>query len=162
MLKIKKLFNQNFSECYDLIALNINDRIFFENLGWGINQFKNQLLKENNFSLALFSDDLMVSFMLGDIITIEKIIEYEILLIYVNFEKRKLGYASKLLNEIPLILNKNNLKKIYLEVSSDNHNAIKLYKKNSFVHIGTRKNYYQDINKKIDAHLFEKKIYEKR
>ena len=162
MLKIKKLSFEKFSNCYDLIAINKNDKIYFENLGWKLNQFKNQLLKENNFSLALFNNNLMISFVLGDIISIEKITEYEILLIYVNFNYRQLGYASKLLNKIPITLNKYQLKKIYLEVSSDNSHAINLYKKNNFIQIGSRKNYYRSANKKFDAFFFEKKIYEKR
>ena len=160
MLQVKKLLSEKFSTCYDLIATNRNDKIYFENLGWKLNQFKMQLLKENNFSLALFNDDLMISFVIGDIISIEKIIEYEILLIYVKFNYRQLGYASKLLNEIPLALNQNHLKKIYLEVSLDNFKAISLYKNNSFVQTGTRKNYYQFANKKFDALIFQKKIYE--
>lgn len=160
MLKIKKLSFEKFSACYDLISINKNEKNYFQNLGWSSNQFKKQLSKENNFSLALFIDQLMVSFVIGDIITIEKIIEYEILLIYVNFNYRQLGYASKLLNEIPLALKKNHLKKIYLEVSSDNSKAIKLYRNNNFVKIGIRKNYYQLANKSFDALIFEKKIYE--
>ena len=160
MIKIKKLLPKKFSDCYNLIITDNKDQIYFENLGWKLNQFKNQLLKENNFSLALFNNNLMISFVLGDIISIEKIIEYEILLIYVNFNYRQLGYASKLLNKIPLALNKNQLKKIYLEVSSDNIQAIKLYKHNSFIQTGMRKNYYQFYNKKMDSLLFEKIIYE--
>ena len=160
MLKINKLKSENFFDCHNLIATNKNDKLYFENLGWKLNQFKKQLLKDNNFSLGLFNNDLIISFVIGDIISIEKITEYEILLIYVNFNYRKLGYACKLLNEIPLSLNKNHLKKIYLEVSSDNSSAIKLYQKNNFLQTGARKNYYKFIIKKFDALLFEKKIYE--
>ena len=160
MLKINKLKSEFFFDCYNLIATNKNDKTYFENLGWKLYQFKKQLLKDNNFSLALFNDDLIISFVIGDIISIEKIVEYEILLIYVNFNYRQLGYASKLLNEIPIALNQNHLKKIYLEVSSDNSKAIKLYQKNNFIQTGTRKNYYKFANKKFNALLFEKIIDE--
>ena len=160
MLKINKLKSENFFDCHNLIATNKNDKLYFENLGWKLNQFKKQLLKDNNFSLGLFNNDLIISFVIGDIISIEKIIEYEILLIYVNFNYRQLGCASKLLNEIPIALNQDHLKKIYLEVSSDNYKAIKLYKNNKFIQTGTRKKYYQFNNNKFDALLFEKKIYE--
>jgi ribosomal-protein-alanine N-acetyltransferase len=160
LLKIKKLLPNNFFDCYNLIKTNKNDSIYFKQLGWSGDQFKNQLIKDNNFSLALFNDDLMLSFVIGDIISIEKIIEYEILLVYVNFNYRLLGYASKLLNEIPSVLKHRNLEKIYLEVSSDNVDAIELYKNNNFVQIGIRKNYYYIAKKKSDALLFEKKINE--
>ena len=160
MLKIKKLLPSNYFDCSDLIEINKEDSIYFKKLGWSRDQFKNQLVKRNNFSLALFSNDLMISFVVGDIISIEKIVEYEILLIYVNFNYRLLGYASKLLNGIPFLLKHRNLKKIYLEVSSDNFDAIKLYNNNNFVQTGIRKNYYYIANKKTDALLFEKRINE--
>ena len=160
MLKIKKLLPSNYFDCSDLIEINKEDSIYFKKLGWSRDQFKNQLVKRNNFSLALFSNDLMISFVVGDIISIEKIVEYEILLIYVNFNYRLLGYASKLLNGIPFLLKHKNLKKIYLEVSSDNHNAINMYKKNYFKKIAIRKNYYNFFNEKFDAQIFEKIIYE--
>ena len=115
MLKIKKLLPSNYFDCSDLIEINKEDSIYFKKLGWSRDQFKNQLVKRNNFSLALFSNDLMISFVVGDIISIEKIVEYEILLIYVNYNYRLLGYASKLLNGIPFLLKHKNLKKIYLE-----------------------------------------------
>ena len=160
MLNIKKLLPKNFYNCYNLITTNNQEKIYFKKLGWGINQFKNQLIKENNFSLALFDDDLMISFIIGDIISIEKIIEYEILLIYVNFNYRQLSYASKLLNEIELVLKSSILKKIYLEVSLDNIPAIKLYEKNNFIKTDIRKKYYNFNDKKVDAFIFEKIINE--
>ena len=136
------------------------EKTYYEKIGWGLNQFKNQLTKENNFSLALFDNDIMTSFTLGDIISIEKIVEYEILLLYVNSKFRRLGYANKLLNKIQAVLKSSNLKKIYLEVSLDNISAIRLYKKNKFIKIGVRKKYYNYSGKKIDALILEKIINE--
>ena len=158
MLKIRNLSPINYLDCHSLLNRNLNDKKYFENIGWSLNQFKKQLLKKNNFSLALFQNNMMISFIIGDIISIEKILEYEILLIYVSFKYRKQGYASKLLNEIPLALAENNLEKIYLEVSSDNLAAINLYKNNNFIKTGVRKKYYKFQDKKMDAHLFEKKL----
>tara|TARA_B110000438_G_C15574940_1_gene547042 strand:+ start:61 stop:537 length:477 start_codon:yes stop_codon:yes gene_type:complete len=158
LIKIKKLLPENFCDCYDLISENSNDLMYFKNLGWQLSQFKTQLLKENNFSLAIFNNNLMISFVVGDIISIEKIVEYEILVIYVNIKYRELGYASKLLNEIPIALKQNHLKKIYLEASSNNLSAIKLYKNNNFIHVGIRKNYYHFLDKEFDALLFEKNL----
>ena len=162
MIKIRRLLTQESSDCHNLIKLNIAEENYFKKLGWGSNQIKKQLLKKNNFSIALFNKDLITAFILGDIISVEKIIEYEILLVYVNFNNRKLGYASKLLNKIPFLLRYNDLKKIYLEVSSDNYSAINLYKKNDFMLSGLRKNYYkgQGTDNKVNALLFEKKINE--
>ena len=156
MLKIKKLLPANYTDCYEIISTFLEDNNYFKALGWTLSQFKKQLLEDNNFSLALFDDNFIKSFIIGNIISVEKITEYEILLIYVNINNRKLGYASKLLNKIPLFLNDIHLNKIYLEVSSDNLAAIKLYKNNNFTQTGIRKNYYQFSNKKFDALFFEK------
>ena len=157
MLKIRKLLPNDAFNCNKLMLFNINEKAYFERLGWNLSQLKNQLLKGNNYSLGLFDNNLILSFIIGDMINVEKILEYEILLLYVNFNYRKLGHASKLLNSLPSFFGKNQLKKIYLEVSVENNNAIRLYKKNSFEKIGIRKNYYQIKNNKFDAIILEKK-----
>ena len=97
----------------------------------------------------------------GQIISIEKKLEYEILLIYVDKKFRKLGFASKLINVVSKFPYLYPLCKITLEVSENNIAAINLYKKNKFSHIGERKNYY-NINKNFNenALIFEKKINE--
>ena len=160
MLKIKKILFEHASNCDDLINMNICDLKYFKRLGWNINQFKLQILKEINYGLGIFNGHSLEGFLLGDLITIEKITEYEILLIYVNSQKRKLGYATKLLENIQKHLKKKHLKKIFLEVAINNYQAIALYKKNKFRKNGTRKNYYLMDNNKIDAFLFEKIIDE--
>ena len=84
----------------------------FLSLGWSKNQIVNQINKKTNLAFGAFYNESLVSFILGDLFNIEKISEYEILLIYVckNFRKKSLG--TKLLNKIE---EKNaRLKKIYL------------------------------------------------
>jgi ribosomal protein S18 acetylase RimI-like enzyme len=70
--------------------------------------------------------------------------------ICVNDKYRKLGFATKLLNFINYMYFG---KKIILEVSTKNENAIKFYEKNEFKKINLRKNYYKDNS---DAIIFEK------
>ena len=160
MLKIKKILFNHASDCEDLINTSNLDLKYFKRLGWNFNQFKSQILKEINYGLGIFNGSTLEGLLLGDLITIEKMTEYEILLIYVNSQKRKLGYATKLLENIQITLKKKNLKKIFLEVAIDNYQAIKLYKKNKFKKNGIRKNYYLMDNNKIDAFFFEKIIDE--
>ena len=160
MLEIKKILFNHASNCDDLINTNKLDLKYFKRLGWNPNQFKLQILKEINYGLGLFNGHTLEGFLLGDLITIEKTTEYEILLIYVNKKKRNLGYATKLLNNIQKTLKKKNLKKIFLEVATNNCQAIKLYQKNKFKKNGIRKNYYLMNNNKIDALFFEKIIDE--
>ena len=160
MLTIKKILFNHASNCDSLLGTSAQDLKYFKRLGWNFNQLRLQILKEINYGLGLFDDNTLEGFLLGDLITIEKMTEYEILLIYVNKQKRNLGFANKLLENIQLTLKKNNLKKIFLEVASNNYQAIKLYKKNKFKKIGIRKNYYSMNNNKIDAVLYEKIIDE--
>ena len=162
MLKIKKLYPKHFLACYDLLDADSGDLDYYKKLGWSVNQFQTQFLKEINFGLGLFKGSILAAFVIGDLLTIEKKLEYEILLLYVSIQKRKLGYATKLLQNIPLIFEKKHLKKIYLEVAANNFEAIKLYKKNRYKKTGTRNHYYMLENKKIDAYSFEKIINEKK
>ncbi len=158
MLNITKLLYPDYLNCYNLFKKNLKDLHYFKSLGWSENQFKSQFSKKINFSLGLYNNKILEAFILGDLISIENIVEYEILLIYVIHDKRRLGYASKLLEKSHSILKEKKLKNISLEVASDNFEAIQLYKKNEYTKIGKRKKYYNFKNKKLDAYFFEKKI----
>ena len=126
----------------------------FLNMGWSLNQIINQLNKNTNLSFGAFYNESLVAFILGDLFNIEKISEYEILLIYVSKYFRKKGLGTKLINKIEE--NNNCLKKIYLEVSKNNSVGILFYTKMKFKKIYTRKNYFFLVNKKIDALVMSK------
>ena len=158
MLHTEELLPKDSTDCYNLIANDLEDQNFFHKLGWSSNEFNNQFSKESHFGLGIFLDNLLQGFIFGDLVSIDKKKEYEILLLYVNKEKRKIGYATSLLKSIQTIPNKNILKKIFLEVASNNKDAINLYEKNKFKKIGVREKYYVFEKNKIDAYLFEKKI----
>jgi len=87
-------------------------------------------------------------FLIVDLIFIEKVSEYEILLIYVKKTYCRKGLASKLLNYISIQNNNIKLKKIFLEVSKNNLPQIKLY----------NKNYYPINEKKFDTFCYGKII----
>jgi len=126
----------------------------FLNMGWSLNQIINQLNKNTNSSFGAFYNESLVSFILGNLFNIEKISEYEILLIYVSKYFRKKGLGTKLINKIEE--NNNCLKKIYLEVAKNNSVGISFYTKMKFKKIYTRKNYFFLVNKKIDALVMSK------
>ena len=128
----------------------------FLSMGWSTNQIINQINKKTNLAFGAFNNKTLVSFILGDLFNIEKISEYEILLIYVSKDFRKKGFGTKLLNKIEE--NNTRLKKIYLEVSKNNSGGISFYTKKKFIGIHTRKNYFYIKNKYIDA-LTMVKIY---
>jgi len=126
----------------------------FLNMGWTTNQIINQFNKRANLSFGAFHNESLVSFILGDLFNIEKISEYEILMLYVCKHFRKRGIGTKLLN----IIEENNiyLKKIYLEVSKNNHQGVSFYKKMKFKVMHKRKNYYLLKNTRIDALVLNK------
>ncbi len=66
----------------------------------------------------------------------------EILLIYINANYRRKGYASSLINS----LCEDGVDNLLLEVSVSNNNAISLYKKLGFEVINIRKGYYNGID----------------
>ena len=149
MINYRELTKEDINYFKNLISnegKNYND---FLSMGWSKNQIINQINKKTNLSFGAFHNESLVSFILGDLFNIEKIIEYEILLIYVckNFRKKSLG--TKLLNKIKE--NNTLLKKIYLEVYKNNYEGISFYTKMKFISTHTRKNYFFIKNKYIDA-----------
>ncbi len=156
MIKILKLNKNDFSTCYDLLSNNYDDLIYFKALGWTDQQFKKQFFKNIFYGQGLYINEKLAGFIFGDIIKYKNVIDYEILLIYISKEKRKLGYATKLNKKVQLALKKKNLNKIYLEVAMNNKKAINFYLKNGYKKSGTRKKYYNFYTYKVDAYLFEK------
>lgn len=153
-MNFKKIKKIDLGFCYELIKF---DKLYykdFKKIGWTFNQIKKQLSKENNLSVGAFENNILNGFILGDIISIEKDMEYEILMIYVKFADRRKGIAANLLDFIEK--EEKGLKKIYLEVSNNNNNAISFYEKHNFKLINTRLNYYSIDNKKYDAKCYLK------
>ena len=93
---------------------------------------KNYVFLNNNEPIGLISYSLIYD-------------RIELEYIWVSFEHRKKGIASKLMDKM-LEENGNN---ITLEVRATNENAINLYKKYNFKIVSIRKNYYG----KEDAYL---------
>ena len=81
--------------------------------------------------------------------------EIEIIKICIIKSHQRKNYGSILINEIKKL----NIKKIFLEVSIKNTNAINFYLKNGFQKIGVRKGYYaNDKSSRIDALRFCAKL----
>ena len=149
--KLEKKDSKYFEHLISEDLLNYQKYIY---QGWSLKEINNQFDKSTNLSYGFFYNDLMVSFIFGDLINIEKNAEYEIHLIYVIKNFRDKGLGSKLINQIEE--NCNNLTKIHLEVAENNLKGILFYKSMGFKKIYTRKNYYSDQDKKTDAFLMTK------
>ncbi len=154
MIIYRKLSKHDKSFFIKLIHSEGKDFEEFLSLGWSEDQIINQINKNTNLSFGAFYNDTLVSFILGDLFNIEKISEYEILLLYVSKHFRKKGLGTQLLNRIEK--NNSSLKKIYLEVSKNNYEGLSFYKKMKFKKIYTRKNYFFKQNNKIDAVVMNK------
>lgn len=160
MLKIKKLISSDFIDCYKLLKIYNRDLDYFRSMGWSLQQFKKQFSKNIFYGLGIYKNKNLQGFIIGDLINIKNVIDYELLIIYISVKKRELGYATKLHNDIQLTLQKHQLNKIYLEVAANNTAAINFYLKNGYEKLGVRKKYYFINNNKIDAYTFEKLINE--
>ena len=80
--------------------------------------------------------------------------EIEIIRIAITKSYQRKNYGSLIINKIKKL---NDIRKIFLEVSFENTQAINFYLNNGFREIGIRKAYYRGNNQKIDASrlLFE-------
>ena len=154
MISIRKLEKKDNKYFAKLIAQDLANYQEFIKKGWPLKEINNQFNKISNLSYGIFDNDLMVSFIFGDLINIEKNSEYEILLIYVIKHFRNKGLGSKLIKQIEE--NCNCLKNIHLEVSESNITGILFYKKMGFKKMYTRKNYFPAQNRKIDAFVMAK------
>ena len=132
--------------------------LYFKKLGWNKKLIISQFSKNIDYSMGIFDKNELIAFIIGDLIFIEKVSEYEILFIYVKKNYRNQGLASHLLKTIYLQKKITNLNKIFLEVAKDNKKALKLYKSHNFKLLNIRKNYYQIGNNKIDALCFIKTL----
>ena len=140
MINYRKLTKDDDNFFKNLISYEGKHYDDFLSLGWSNNQIINQINKKTNLAFGALYNETLVSFILGDLFNIEKISEYEILLIYVCKDFRKKGLGTKLLNKIEE--NNTRLKKIYLEVSKIILKEYLFYTKMKFISTHTRKNYF--------------------
>ena len=85
--------------------------------------------------------------------------EAELLSLGTSPQYRRLGIGLALLKHLEFALLANRTEKLFLEVDATNNAAIKLYLRENFRKIGTRKLYYKSANgKRSDALVLRKKL----
>ena len=85
--------------------------------------------------------------------------EAELLLLVTHKMKQKTGLATNCLLKIEKKIVENGARKLTLEVSESNKNAIQLYKKLNYKNISVRKSYSRDKNGKFeDALVMQKNL----
>lgn len=70
-----------------------------------------------------------------------------------DFQRK--GYGQLLLNWLEQTAKENGVKELFLDVRTDNDPAIAIYKKNGYLRIDVRRNYY---GRSIDADVMRKKL----
>ena len=120
-----------------------------------------ELLKVNNTDF-FSEDDLTLNYLLlngdeiiGGVDYKHTYTESDLLFIYIKKEYRGNNYSKYLLDESFKELKKIGIKKVFLEVDTENHVAYNLYKSYGFKEISIRKNYY---NNSHDAIIMEKEV----
>ena len=133
-------------------------------INWSDKAVSLHLNKENSFNLYLLDDEITIGMLIGHFLYQDReVSEFEILHVAVLPLYRNQGFGKKILEELENQL-KNTEKsiKIFLEASSINKFAIKLYEKLGYKAYNERKNYYgsNPINPSSlqDAILFAKNL----
>ena len=142
MLKIKVINAKSSKSCYELDLKSIKH--------WNQNQWKNELAKDYVTAIGIYLNNSILGVCVFHKIYDEAEIRY---LSVHPFYKRK-GLGKKLINKIFEECKIENIKKIFLEVSLKNKEALSFYDHFGFETISLRKKYYKDGS---DALLKEKK-----
>ena len=135
---------------------NIDEYSYFKKIGWSLKNIESQFNKVNNYSLGYFIANNLVGLLIGDAIKNDKDYELELHILFVSKDQRRKQIATKLLNYVET--NKIKFSQIFIEVAEDNLDAISFYKKNNFVFLNFRHNYYRYDDKNVHAKCFIKKI----
>lgn len=122
--------------------------------GWSRNMFKNDITNSNAHYVLCTDNENVIAYC-GLYAVLD---EADITNIAVHPDYRKKGVATQILNKVFAYCIENSITTLNLEVRKSNVNAINLYKKNGFLIVGERKNYYSDNHE--DAYLMTKHIKE--
>jgi len=93
-------------------------------------------------SLVVEVNSDIAGFIIGSVEYHENKVYGHVYSLDVSRRYRRMGVASKLLDEAEKIFAKNEAEVCFLEVRTDNVEALRLYKKQGYIITGTLKNYY--------------------
>ncbi len=156
MNRISLIKKEQLSSVIKFIEDNSNEFNYFKMIGWNIKNIESQLSKNNNYSVGYYEANNLAGVLIGDTIKNDNAYNLELHILFVSKDLRRKKIATNLLNFIET--NNANFSKIFIEVAEDNVGAVSFYKKNNFVFLNFRHNYYRYNNKNIHAKCFIKKI----
>ena len=160
MNSISQLNKEELSSIIKFIDENSDEYSYFKKIGWNLKNIESQFNKVNNYSLGYFKANNLVGLLIGDKIKNNKDYDLELHILFVSKDQRRKQIATKLLNYVEANIIK--FSQIFIEVAEDNVDAISFYKKNNFVFLNLRHNYYRYNDKNINAKCFIKKINHER
>lgn len=121
---------------------------------WSFEDYKDEISRENSFSVVAKIDNKTVGFLVGRLIAEDYCAELYNIGVDANFRRKNVG--NNLLKSFTKQCVDNNLEKIFLEVRESNQTAIEFYLKHDFAVISKRKNFYS--NPTEDAILMVKNL----
>ena len=143
MINIGEINPRNSKSCYELDLKSIKH--------WNQNQWKNELENDYVTAIGLYLDRSILGVCVFHKIFDEAEIRY--LSVHPSYKRRGLG--KKLIFNIFKKCRNENIKRIFLEVSTKNKQALSFYNYFGFKTISIRKKYYKDGS---DALLKEKNV----
>ena len=143
MISIKDIDEKDIDLCYELDSNTISL--------WSKKQWANEFKKEGTQIFGILFSKFVIGICVIQVVLDEAQINY----FAVRQKYRKRGFGSYMMNYLIMICKKQNIKKLFLEVSQRNIIALKFYDKFDFFTVGIRKNYYKDGS---DAFLKEKNL----
>ncbi len=156
MNSISLINREKLSLIFKFIDDNSDEFSYFKKIGWSPKNIETQFNKVNNYSLGYFIANNLVGLLIGDAIKNDKDYELELHILFVLKDQRRKQIATKLLNYVETNIIK--FSQIFIEVAEDNLDAISFYKKNNFVFLNFRHNYYKYNDRNIHAKCFIKKM----
>ena len=160
MNSISLINKEELSSIIKFIDDNSDEYFYFKKIGWNLKNIESQFNKVNNYSLGYYKANNLLGLLIGDTIKNDNDYELELHILLVSKDQRRKQIATKLLNYVETNIIK--FSKIYIEVAEDNLDAISFYKKNNFVFLNFRHNYYRYNGEYIHAKCFIKKINNER
>ena len=140
---MKEINSEDSKSCYKLDLKSINH--------WNQNQWKNELEKDNVTAIGIYLNNSILG-----VCVFHKIYdEAEIRYLSVHPSYKRIGLGKNLIHKIFKECKNENIKRIFLEVSLQNKQALNFYDFLGFETICVRKKYYRDGS---DALLKEKML----
>ena len=146
MISLKEINSKDSKSCYELDLKSIKL--------WSQNQWNNELKKNYVTAIGIYLNNSILGVCVFHKIFDEAEIRY--LSIHPSYKRRGLG--KKLIYKIFKDCKNQNIRRVFLEVSLKNKQALSFYNSFGFKTINIRKRYYKDGS---DAVLKEKKIFNK-